>query len=181
MRPRVWAAPIVLGLALLLLALIDPPHGAVPSRARADVALVLSGDLDYVRVRRAAALLREGEVSWIVLTGAGAGGDSARIAGDVAIGLGVPRERLVLEERSTSTRENILFAVPLIRAHGWIRVALVTSAFHMGRAERVARKAIPEVTWILVTVPDPGPASAARRARLREWGKLFWYLLRGWA
>jgi uncharacterized SAM-binding protein YcdF (DUF218 family) len=74
----------------------------------------------------------------------------------------------------------MLFVAPLLRARGFRRVALVTSDLHMGRAERAARRVLPEVDWVMVPVQDAG-ASSPRRARLQEWAKLLFYFARGWA
>jgi uncharacterized SAM-binding protein YcdF (DUF218 family) len=98
----------------------------------------------------------------------------------LAVERGIPRERILSEEGARSTRENLLLTAPLIRAHGFDTVALVTNASHMGRAERVARKVQPEVNWIPVAVPDPGPKLRIYRTRLQEWAKLAWYAMRGW-
>jgi len=54
--------------------------------------------------------------------------------------------KLVLEEESTSTRENALRSLALLAERGWTRKAvLVTSPFHQWRAERVFRKAAAEL------------------------------------
>jgi uncharacterized SAM-binding protein YcdF (DUF218 family) len=146
-----------------------------------DAALVLSGDVDLLRVRRAAALYRENQVGALLLTGAGVAGDNALALRQEAVKLGVPADAILTETVSTTTHENLLFAAPIIRAQGWRRVALVTSEAHMGRAERVARKVMPEVEWVPVSVPDVGPASRVYKQRLMEWIKLAGYWLRGWA
>jgi uncharacterized SAM-binding protein YcdF (DUF218 family) len=162
------------------LAFSDPPHEAEPADVRAPAALVLSGDVDYLRVKRAAEMHLQGRVGVLLLTGAGVGGDSAAGLAVQAQKRGVPREAIVLEERSTTTRENLVGAAAIVRARGWTSVALVTSASHMGRALRVARRAVPEVRWIPVPVPDAGPSARIRKTRLQEWAKLAWYGIRGW-
>ena len=162
------------------LAFSDPPHESGPADVRAPAALVLSGDVDYLRVKRAAEMHRQGRVGTLLLTGAGVGGDSAAGLAAQAQKLGVPREAILLEERSTTTRENVLVAAAIVRAQGWTSVALVTSASHMARALRVARRAVPDVQWIPVAVPDAGPPGRIRRTRLQEWAKLAWYGVRGW-
>jgi uncharacterized SAM-binding protein YcdF (DUF218 family) len=168
-------------LAMLpVLAFSDPPHESEPADVRAPAALVLSGDVDYLRVKRAAAMYKQGRAGVLLLTGAGVGGDSASGLAVQAKNLGVPQEAILLEERSTTTRQNMLGAAAVVREHGWRSVALVTSASHMARALRVARRTLPEVTWIPVPVPDAGPASRIRKTRLQEWAKLAWYGLRGW-
>ena len=148
---------------------------------QADAALVLSGDVDYLRVKHAAGLYASGAVKALLLTGQGAGGDSADEMRKIAIAEGVPDKAIVLERDSTTTRENVLFAAPLIQARGWTRVALVTSRSHLPRALAAARKALPGVQWVPVAVEDAGPPSRVQRMRVQEWAKLLWYKARGWA
>jgi uncharacterized SAM-binding protein YcdF (DUF218 family) len=179
-----WGRRVLLvGLIVLAtaagLALVPPPHGSSPDPVHAEAALVLSGDVDFLRMRRAAALYNNGGVQWIVLTGAGIGGDDARVMRLLALRLGIPDAALLLEISSRSTWENLTGAAPLIRTRGWRRVALITSASHMGRAERVAAKVMPEVSWISVPVPDAGPPRRVYHERASEWIKLAGYLLRG--
>lgn len=173
-------ALVVAPLALLGLGLVDPPHGRAALPLTADGAVVLSGDVDYLRVRHAAALYAAGTFPRILLTGHGVGGDSALEMRSEAVKAGVPEEAIVLELRSTTTRENLTYAAPLVRAQGWRRIALVTSASHMGRAERAARRALPEVEWLPVPVEDAGPARRRCATRLAEWVKLAYYAVRGW-
>jgi uncharacterized SAM-binding protein YcdF (DUF218 family) len=185
--PTTSRLAVAAGLALMAggvvaLAASHPPRSSVPPAVvAADAALVLSGDVDYLRVARAAELFREGAVPVVVITGKGVGGDSAEALREQCVRRGVPPDRVVLEPDSTSTRENMLFAAPLVRGRGFRRVALVTSAFHMGRAERAARRVMPEVEWVPIPVKDAGPPSHQRRLCLLEWVKLAWYLARGWA
>lgn len=179
-RPRLIGAALAAVCGAAALAVLEPPHTRAPPQVRADAALVLSGDVDYLRLERAVALIQSGAVAWLVLTGAGAGGDSAATMRSIAVEKGIPPERVLIEDQATSTRENLLLAAPLIRSHGFSVVALVTNASHMGRAERVARKVLPEVRWIVVPVPDPGPRLRIYRTRLQEWAKLAWYALHGW-
>ena len=56
---------------------------------------------------------------------------------------GVPRERILLEEYSTSTYENLVFAREILDEHfqGEFRAVLVTNDFHIYRAVRTARLA----------------------------------------
>jgi len=184
MRP--WArtgagAVLAVASALAGAATCDPAHSAAPDHVQAEAALVLSGDVAYLRAQRAAALYREGAVAYVILTGRGVGGDSAIELAKQCERAGVPPDRLLLETTSTSTRENMQHVAPLLRAHGFRRVALVTSASHLGRAERSARRVMPELDWVPVAVPDAGPRSRIVKTRLAEWVKLAVYLARGWA
>lgn len=168
--------------ALAALSCLDPPYSPGASGQGSDAALVLSGDVDYLRLKRAAGLYREGRARLLVLTGTGVGGDSALAMRDFAEQkLGVPARAMLLETRSTTTRENLELGARLLRQAGASRVALVTSSSHMGRALRTARRLVPDLVWVPVPVDDAGPPSRIWRTRLQEWVKLAWYELRGWA
>jgi uncharacterized SAM-binding protein YcdF (DUF218 family) len=173
----------VLMIALLVLGLawkatVGVSHDVV-SRVQADAAIVLSGDVDYLRVKHAADLIKAGQVKAMLLTGQGVGGDSAEEMRRQAIAAGVPADAILLETASTTTRENLVFAAPLVKEHGWRRIALVTSQSHLARALATARKAMPEVDWVPAPVPDASPPSRAQR--VQEWAKRLWYSARGWA
>jgi uncharacterized SAM-binding protein YcdF (DUF218 family) len=178
-RPAAMAGVGLLPAMVLGAAVVDPPYREAAHGA-ADAALVLSGDVDYLRIRHAAALHSRGHVKLLLVTGAGVGGDSGPELAKQAQLLGVPPGAIVVEERSTTTRENLLNAAPIVRARGWKTVALVTSASHMGRALRAARRAMPEVEWVPVAVADAGPPARIYRSRLGEWVKLAGYAARGW-
>jgi uncharacterized SAM-binding protein YcdF (DUF218 family) len=172
--------PVALGVGAVLAAgAFYLPSPAPATFEAVPVALVLSGDVDYLRVAQAAALQRARRVDWIVVTGAGVGGDNGATLAQEAIKRGGDPKRIIAETRSRSTRENILDAAPLLRAHGWRRVALVTSRRHMFRALHTARCVMPEVEWLPVPVPDPLSPFATQH-RLAEWRKILGYALRGW-
>lgn len=174
------AAAVLCVLALGLGASVPPPYARPAQAPAAEAALVLSGDVDDLRVARAAALYAAGGVPRLLLTGSGIGGDAAESMRLVAMKLGVPSDAISLESSSRTTRDNLVRAAPQIRSAGWRRVALVTNDSHMGRASLAARRVLPEVAWILVPVADPGPRSRILRARLQEWAKLAWYAAHGW-
>lgn len=166
--------------ALAWVANVGPGDDAVPA-IDADAAIVLSGDVDYLRVKHGAALLKWGQVKALLLTGQGIGGDSAEAMRVEAIAAGAPKEAIVLETASTSTRENLALSAPIIRARGWHRVALVTSQSHLARALATAHRTMPEVEWLAAPVPDAGPPERTRWLRAEEALKLLWYRVRGWA
>jgi uncharacterized SAM-binding protein YcdF (DUF218 family) len=101
---------------------------------------------------------------------------------DFLVASGVPADRIRMETRSTSTRDNALFTAPL---NGDGRAVLLTSDFHMFRAARAFRKAGMDV------IPDPVPDAGKRiqHAGLRwevfidlveESAKIAYYRARGW-
>lgn len=52
---------------------------------------------------------------------------------------GIPESRIIAEDRSTSTRENIRLSAELLRQRGIDRAVIVTNEFHQYRAEIYAR------------------------------------------
>lgn len=89
---------------------------------------------------------------------------------------GIDEDRILLEDRSTSTQENLEFSMELLAQHGLgTSVILVTEGYHMHRALGVAERvgldaeglAAPSAAWVLPT------------AWVREWFSLTLYELRG--
>ncbi len=111
--------------------------------ARGDVVLTSAA----ARMTKAVELARLHPEAKIVFAG-GAGNlvspvteteaDGARLLFE---GLGLPAERLVLEDRSRNTHENAVFTRRLVEPKPGERWLLVTSAWHMPRAMGVFRKA----------------------------------------
>lgn len=81
---------------------------------------------------------------------------------------GVPRERLVLERVSMTTRENARYTAALLRRRRVARVRLVTCAWHMPRAAAHFRREGLEVDPC--PAPFPGGALAKVVRALRERG-----------
>ena len=112
------------------------------------------------------------------------GGPASRHMRDLLTAEGVPAGVLTAEDRSTSTRENALAAARLLAGDGGSKV-LLTSDYHMFRAERAFRKAGLQVS------PRPIPDARKRAARFigrwpafldeaAETAKIAWYSVRGW-
>ena len=55
---------------------------------------------------------------------------------------GIAEDRLILEEQSTSTEENLVFSAGIIRENGWNeRVTVITDSYHQYRAKLMADRA----------------------------------------
>lgn len=52
----------------------------------------------------------------------------------LALGLGVPEDRIVAEDRSTTTLEHAVEVAALCERNGWRRVVIVTDRYHLPRA-----------------------------------------------
>lgn len=53
---------------------------------------------------------------------------------------GVSEERILLEDKSTSTKENLEFSAEILKTHGIEKVIIATNEFHQYRAEIYARQ-----------------------------------------
>lgn len=105
------------------------------------------------------------------------------------VGEGVPPDMVWLEERSRSTYENAVFAAEILRARHIHRIALVTEAWHMLRADGCFRKqgldVIPAPTGFRgldFTLSDFVPSwNPIRQTELllHEGIGLLWYRLQG--
>jgi uncharacterized SAM-binding protein YcdF (DUF218 family) len=127
-------------------------------------------------------------------TGSNAGPiNEALIVKGFFISFGIAPERIVVEDRSQTTRENAQFTANLIRPSLLSRWLLVTSAYHMPRAMGTFRKAGFNVLafpvgfrthgWREMWWPDPEAADNWRRLDIaaHEWIGLSYYKLRGYS
>lgn len=117
-----------------------------------DAVIVLGGGVDLAshgqyqlgssgdRVVLAARLYHAGQAKQLVISGTVIEGlsetfDSRLGTEKILLGLGVPASAIVSQPGHTrNTREEAAGAATLAGAHGWQRVAVVTSAFHMRRS-----------------------------------------------
>lgn len=152
-----WVLSVPPGADLLLRGL-EAPYQAVRD-PRGDVIVLLGGgvyggasDLSgtgapseemWARVATAVRLQRRLGVPVIVAGGRVFRGKAAEapIVGRVLLDLGVPADRIILEERSRDTRENAAYAAEIARRAGYGHAVLVTSAYHMRRAAMEFRRA----------------------------------------
>lgn len=162
--------------------------------ASLDAVVVLGSSLDGGRVtpllerraERTAALVAqaraEGGDPWVVASG-GVTGDTAFDAqpvseagalGERLVELGVPRSRLLLEERALSTADNLALSMPLLQATdpGVHRVAVVTSDGHVARVRLLLRQAVADgrvdAALDVVLVGATTPLADVRQALVRE-------------
>lgn len=94
------------------------------------------------RVMAAAALWHEGAVTHVICAG-GLGRHpptEAEVMRDILRGAGVPEGAILIEDRSTTTEENIGFALPLLGGLGARQVIVVTDWYHAPRARMTARR-----------------------------------------
>lgn len=101
---------------------------------------VLAGDT-YKRCVYAAWLFRNWKSVPVLASGKGSGDISyAKAMKDELARQGVPVAMIWTEERSHSTYENALYSAEILRREGIHKIALVTEAYHMVRAEKCFQK-----------------------------------------
>ena len=148
-----------------------------------------SGDT-WARIGTAARLQGRLGVPVIVSGGKVFAGKAAEapIVARILVDLGVPADRVVIEEKSRDTRENALYTAGIARRAGYRNPVLVTSAYHMRRAVASFRRAGLEAspcpagfrTWAGKSygpddfLPDAGSLRGSSAA-LREYAALLVY------
>jgi uncharacterized SAM-binding protein YcdF (DUF218 family) len=155
---------------------------------RGDILILLSAASDdnggisyssYWRARHALVAWQTGSFKKIVITGGGVPGIV-----DFLVAEGIPRQAMMAEWKSTSTRENAINTGRLI-AHMPGKRVLLTSDFHMYRALRVFHKlginaapmAVPDV---LHSTEHWNGRFSAFETMLTETVKIGYYAMRGW-
>jgi uncharacterized SAM-binding protein YcdF (DUF218 family) len=155
---------------------------------RGDILILLSAAADdrggisyssYWRARQALFAWQTGGFKKIIVSGGGGPGIL-----NYLLAVGIPRDAMVAEWSSNSTRENAIETARLIQGMSGKKV-LLTSDFHMYRALRVFRKRGIEVTPM--AVPDLLHSTehwdgrfSAFETMLVESSKIVYYDLRGW-
>lgn len=183
----VSVTPLVPWWARCLSGPFDDPKGdvlIVLGSSAADYGTI--GGSSYWRALYAVWAYRDSGFQQIIVSGGpDASGDAT--AGPIADFLtcqGVPRSKILLETRSTSTRENALFTAEMLRDVPGRKV-LLTSDYHMYRALRAFRKAGVSIE------PRPYPDVLKRSTSwigrwpafldlLTETVKITYYRLHGW-
>jgi len=85
---------------------------------------------------------------------------------EAAIRVGIPADRIVMEDRSRTTREEALLLKPRLAGRGIGRFVLVTAPTHMKRAVRALRAVG------LDPVPSPTPLRGTEGSERRSWWSL---------
>ena len=131
----------------------------------------------------------------IILSGAALEGNVSEAYG-MAFQLrnrGIPKESLIIENQSTTTRENGVYVKQLLDQHQIHSVLLVTSSLHMPRSMAVMHKLgvnpipAPNPPQIVVTLGSGlnpylpnARALEASRSIIKEYLGVFAYWMRGW-
>lgn len=122
------------------------------------------------RVQAAAQAYGNGLIGHILVCG-GRGEDyggvtEAQAMASALMARGIPAARILTEDSSRDTRENLRNAKAILESHGFATVLLITSDYHIARALRIAR----DMGISAQGLPTPSPVrrSSYWRARFRE-------------
>lgn len=91
------------------------------------------------RVAHAVGLVRVGRVASLLMSGGPVNHPipEAHVMRDLAVTAGIAPARVHVEDQSRNTIGNARACAPLVAAHGWTRLVLVTDSFHLPRARLI--------------------------------------------
>lgn len=152
----------------------DYPPVPIAQLSNADAVIVLGGYTDVSeyqgiieigdaidRLFHGMRIYRAGKAPRVILTGGAARGHQpeAQIMASMLAEFGVQKNVMLLEDKSRNTRENAFNALTIMQANNINKIILVTSAYHMHRAQSVFEKlgvdVVPAATDYQVLEPDP--------------------------
>lgn len=189
---------IVIAFALIL-ALLYIGHGFILEKAGrflyykdelkpADVIVVLAGE-ETERVEHGAKLFKEGwaRKDRMIL----AGGPLvwrytwASLMKEHAIYLGIPKNAILLEDKSRTTEEDARFTKEVMNKHGYKSCILVTSPYHSRRATKIFRRIMGDKIMVISAPSDESwfkfdewwKRKRDRAQVLNEYSKFMWLLI----
>lgn len=149
----------------------------------------------YSRLCSGVRIFKRSSAETLALSGGGPGNGvmgEAEVMEALALELGVPENRIVVETTSQNTMQNGVELAKLLSSAQSKRIGLVTSALHMSRSIKVFRKQFPNDTIVPVPVnyiysPDwsnlgsymPSPEALLKsHYAIHEWIGMVWYAIR---
>lgn len=182
---RLLIAAISIGMTILLMgAYLGPDDlarcGSTPSAEpgmiqcqKADAVVAVSGGDTIARTQEAVDLYQRGWADTLIFSGAAAdkaGPSNAQAMRSYAIGQGVNKDNIIIEERSETTKENAQLTNTVFSDRDIRRVILVTSAYHQRRANLEFRRIV------------GGEAAVINHpvSRDNQWSDWWWLTPGGW-
>lgn len=111
---------------------------------KADAIVTISGGETRQRVAEAVNLFEKGWAPLLIMSGAARdeGVSNATSMKQIAISLGVPKNKILVEEAAVSTLDNAKFVRDIIKDKKFTKIILVTSPYHQRRAYLAFNKAL---------------------------------------
>lgn len=124
-------------------------QSAAPEKIKADAAIVLGASVwkdkpspvFAERIKYGIQLYKNGQVHYLIFTGGLSESDKlseSATARQYAVEQGIPAEKILVEEISTNTYQNLVQACKLMQAHQLQNVMIVSDPLHMKRAMTMA-------------------------------------------
>lgn len=133
---------------------------------KSDAIVVVSGGDNNQRTDEGVRLWKAEWAPLLIFAGAAADGgtSNAAVMAARAVGQGVPDDRILVEERSTTTKENALFTKPLLDSRQVRSAILVSSPYHTRRVKTNFEKTYGKEYRFLIR-----PATDTQWARSSWW------------
>ncbi|WP_245975461.1 YdcF family protein [Oceanobacillus chungangensis] len=170
---------IILGIQLILI--LGRKYLVVNEKPKkADVIIVLSGGPG--RLEKGAELFKRGDADQLMLTNSNDSGTTAK----EAMELGVPKDKLILEDKAISTHTNALYTLEKMREHQLTSAIIISSDFHMRRTKYIFSKVYENTGIELTFIASPYLRNSIImegwevQTIFYEWIKLVGYKLRAY-
>ncbi|WP_269584949.1 YdcF family protein [Roseibium sp. Sym1] len=122
----------------------------VPSSANADAIVVLTGG--HARVSEAVRLLEEGRANRLLISGVHPGTTREQLAAVTASAMPLEKASVDLDRVALNTAGNAAETAAWVKKNGFGSLLVVTSAYHLPRAEAELSGALPDVDLIAYPV-----------------------------
>lgn len=140
------------------------------------------------RVRQAVTLYQDGYAPRIIFSsGFVFAFKEAEVMRSLAIENGVPADAILLETQSRNTHDNVVLSDAILAQHGWRRILLVSSPYHMRRAVLTWHRLAPQVEVTPTPVSssqfyahERGASLEQIRGLAQEYLAIAWYWWKGW-
>lgn len=147
---RILFALIAALCAVFFIVLGSIVYGAVHYRAQKSDCIVILGCMVYgnvpspflkARTLEGLRLYKSGTAPYIIVSGARGKGEDiteAEAMKKLLISEGVPEDRIIKEEKSSNTWQNIFNSKAIMMSKGFSSAVIVSNSFHLKRAEVIA-------------------------------------------
>lgn len=114
-------------------------------------------------------LMKEGKADYLLVTG-GLGKHpptEANMMKQLAISEGIPAEKIITEEKGTTTFTNVVECVRIMRNNNWLAPIVVSDDYHLFRTKFVFR---------CFGIQAVGSGTTVRKGAISTWERIFYYL-----
>lgn len=139
---------------------------------KADAIVVISGGDTPGRTSEAIKLYKDGWASLVIVSGAAAdktGLSNAEAMKRQVLASGIPARGVIAEESSETTKQNAEEVKKIITSRNMKRIILVTSGYHMRRAQLEFSAQLPGIEVVAHPVSSD-----------KQWGAFWWLTPWGW-